>query len=181
MDIDKFKQEWQRSSIKIDSTTFKASLVRRATSLDRLISSYRRFSILALCCIPGVWSFYSLMQRGLIDKSMWLIGLWIAVMFIGGVVDRYIYNRLKDIDLSAMSVTEVSHIASSCRRLHLLAQLILLPLVLLFLILVAIGAKEEFFRWGLLSGALFGAFLGLCKWLDIMRNYRNLMSSTDTE
>lgn len=176
MDIDKFKQEWQKTSIKIESDTSKALLVKRATSLDKLTDTYRRFSILVFCCIPGVWSFYSLMERGLIDRSLWLIWLWIAIMFVAGVVDRYIYCRLKDIDLSTMSVNTVSHVASSCRRLHLLSQLALVPLVLVFLIFIAIGAKEEYFRLGMLSGAILGAIIGIYKWLDIMRNYRTLTS-----
>lgn len=170
MDINEIKEQW--SSLKIKMTP--AELMKRTTSLEQLMQNYRRFAFLALVCIPGGFSFYQLIQRGEILISPAVIILFVSAMALSACVDFYLYNRLKEINLLSMSVTEVADRARNCRRIHLFSQLILLPMVLTFIIIVAVTSTTTYLRWGLLCGALVGMVIGFGKWLEIMRTYRTL-------
>ncbi|MDE6536206.1 MAG: hypothetical protein K2K82_09405 [Muribaculaceae bacterium] len=170
MDINEIKQQWNTLKIKMTP----AELMKRTTSLEHLMRNYRRFGVLALLCIPGGFSFYQLIQRGAILVSPAVVILFVAAMALSASVDLYLYNQLKEIDLLSMSVTEVADRARNCRRIHLFSQLILLPLVLTFVIIVAVTSTTTFLRWGLLCGALVGMIIGFGKWLEIMRTYRTL-------
>lgn len=170
MDINEIKQQW--NSLKLNMTP--AELVKRTSSLDLLMRNYRRFAILALICIPGGFSFYQLIQRGEILVSPAVLILFVAAMAFSACVDFYLYSRLKEIDPLSMSVSEVADRARNCRRVHLFSQLVLLPLVLGFIIAVAVASTTVYLRWGLICGAIVGMFIGFGKWLEIMRNYRSL-------
>ena len=170
MDMDEMKQQWD--SLKIKMTP--AELVKRTTSLDLLIRNYRRFALLALACILGAFSFFQLIQRGEIQASPAIMALFIVAMAFSACVDFYLYSRLREIDLQTMSVSEVAERARACRRIHLISQLILLPMVLAFIGIVAYAAATPALRWGLICGAVFGAVIGFGKWLEIMRTYRSL-------
>lgn len=170
MDINEIKDQW--NSLRLKMTP--AELMKRNTSLDKLMQNYRRFAGLAFLCIPGGFSFYQLIQRGEILISPAIIILFIAAMAFSACADLYLYSRLKEIDLLSMSVTEVADRARNCRRIHLFSQLILLPMVLTFIIIVVVTSTTTYLRWGLLCGALVGMVIGFGKWLEIMRTYRTL-------
>ena len=170
MDINEIKEQWNTLKIKMTP----AELIKRTTSLEQLMRNYRRFAGLAILCIPCGFSFYQLIQRGEILTSPAVMILFIAAMALSAGVDLYLYNRLKEIDLLSMPVTEVADRARNCRRIHLLSQLVLLPMVRAFIIMVAVSSTTVFLRWGLLCGALVGMIIGFGKWLEIMRSYRAL-------
>lgn len=170
MEIEELKQQWEKMNIKIAQT----ELIKRTTSLDLLIRTYRRFSLLAIFCIFGSFSFYKLIQREELNASPAIVVLFIATMALSSGVDYYLYRALKRIDLLTMTVSEVSQRATACRRIHLISQLVLLPMAIIFITLAAIGATTEALRWGLITGAIFGMIVGINVWLRIMRTYRTL-------
>lgn len=168
MEINEIKQQWDLLKIKMPP----AELIKRTTSLDLLKRNYLRFAILSLICIPGGFCFYRLIEQGEILVSPAVIILFVAAMAFSACVDFYLYSRLKEVDLLSMPVSEVADRAWKCRRTHLLAQLVLLPMVLAFIITVAVASTTDYLRWGLLCGALIGLVIGFGKWLEIMRSYR---------
>lgn len=171
MELDDIKQQWDKMNIRITPSELK----KRTTSLETLMSTYRRFSILAIGCILCSVSFYQLIQSGEISAPPAVVILYIATMAIASVVDGYLYHSLKEIDLLSMTVSEVSRRATACRRVHLLSQLVLFPLMLAFIITVAICTTSAYLRYGILAGALLGLILGLNIWLKMMRTYRTLI------
>ncbi len=146
MDIEEMKQQWETLKIKMTP----AELIKRTTSLDVLMRNYRRFAILGLACIFGAFSFFQLIQRGEILASPAIMILFIAAMALSSSVDFYLYGRLKEIDLQTMSVSEVADRVRACRRIHLLSQLFLLPMVIAFITIVAYTATTSALRWGLI-------------------------------
>lgn len=173
MNIDEIKQRWNELSIKVTSE----DLAIRSTSLDRLIDSYRRFAVLAMVCLPFGNSFLRLMETGELKATPWILILYYAVLLLSEVVDWTLFSRLKKIDVFKMSVSEVSERVLLCRKIHLISQLVLLPLGLAFVLVVTLSATDEYLRWGLICGASVGAVIGFVKWLQIMRAYRTLIAS----
>ena len=170
MELDDIKKQWENMNIRISPS----DLRQRTTSLDSLMHAYRRFALLSVGCILCSGSFFRLIQLGAMAVSPAVVILFIAAMAFAAAVDCYLYHSLKKIDLLSMTVSEVSARATACRRVHLLSQLILLPLALTVIVLFALGANS-FMRYGIIAGASLGFIIGLNAWLKIMRTYRTLI------
>lgn len=163
--LESLKQQWKQTSLRVDALERRS----RQTNLDYIASTYRRFVILAAgIVLPGAYALWHL------DAPAATPWIYIAVMVIAGAVDFTLWRRTRAINPATMSVSEVAARAAANRRIHLASQLVLLPLAIVFLALMLIGA-DPYMRGGIICGAIVGGLVGLRFWRRIMRNYRELI------
>lgn len=144
------------------------------TALDSLASKYKRFAIVGLVMI--VFSLTNYLNPSFLINNRLLICLYMAVYFaVVSCMDFWLYGQIKDIDITAMSVSEVAERAQYCRKRHLQFMAILIPLAVIFLILMAYSL------WGntpaligMSVGAVVGLIIGINLFLRIMSDYRRL-------
>lgn len=189
MDFNEFKANWQASKIDLNDNEQAPrkvfDMLRRGTyktSVERLAAYYKRFmfmSILMLVC--AFWIFNRLYAD--MAMELWqqcaITTLWVAIMAVAGIMDGYLYFRLSNLNIGAMTVVEVTREATRCRRMHLLSQLVLMPLAIGFLIVMVMAVRNN---EAMLLGVCFGGVLGLCVglriWLRMMRLYRLLIADS---
>lgn len=146
---------------------------KSSTALDELKSQYRRFCVIAF--VFGVIQLF-VMQPILPFWGRILVG---GYFFIAGLMDLYLWEGLKTIDVVDMSVTEVARKAVHYRRMHHIFQLILIPLAVGCLVAFCISFSDiPAMITGIICGCALGLACGLRLYFRIMRNYRTL---TDTE
>lgn len=150
---------------------------RAQTALDSLAKKYLRFAIvgavMVICSIP-----YS--QLDVIRADVRL-PLCIGMMIYFGlcsVMDLGLYHKVKEIDISRMSVVEVSDRALKCRRRHLQSMAVLIPIaaVLVCGIIYALGA-DKYAVYGAIGGAAIGLAFGYTIFRRMMSDYKVLKNS----
>ncbi len=141
---------------------------------QQLASQYKKFSIIS----PMVGICVSFMQWGILS---WQLLLGCAAFFItAGLMDGYLYHRIKNIDLNTEGVEIVAEKARLYKRRHHCFQIILIAAVIPIFIGLFMSYVNEYSRWGMIVGLIFGVGVGLSLYLKMMRNYRILIKS-DTE
>ena len=110
---------------------------------------------------------------------LWGRLLLAGYFFIAGLMDLYLWEGLKTIDVTRMGVTEVARKAVHYRRMHHIFQMILIPLAVVCISLFCISfSNTPAMVTGIVCGCALGLACGLRLYFRIMRNYRVL---TDTE
>ncbi len=180
MELDYLKKTW-------DSTTgvggsFKSDMMidlTRKTSLDRLLGNYRRFAYISFGMT--VFSLLFLSNR-LFPQSA---GIWITLYLMAyflttGLIDSWLYRRLKGIDVCRMSVREVALTAIECRKRHHQCMFVLIPFAIgILYLLLFVGYEDlESAKIGAIVGGIIGGAVGIKKYLEMMKDYR-ILSKTD--
>lgn len=182
MDIEDFKKMWNKAEIRPEMTEPQifAPMARGRirTSLDTLADTYRRFAILGLLITQFPWVLLRLGDGGVIQFTWALPLLWEAVGIISMSVDFTLSRKVRDIDVSTMSVTEVVERARMCRKIHLLSQAVLLPLVIAVICVLGHSIRESFFLYGIIAGATIGIAIGIKQWVRIMKIYRSVIDDS---
>ncbi|MDE7136507.1 MAG: hypothetical protein K2N91_07725 [Muribaculaceae bacterium] len=173
MELDDIQKQWSelnRRINKIDDKLSRMSIEKNNTALDWLANKYKWMAIFVapigiLTMILGIE----------------LFGTWICVSYclyflIADMMDLYLYRKVKKIDPTTMSISEVSHMAQLCRRRHHQFQLILIPLAIaLVSALVYHNLNDANIVISMAIGAGLGLLLGTILYLRMMKRYRILI------
>lgn len=180
---DDLKKSWQDTNVSIpEPPGMYDSIIngKRRTALENLAERYRRFSNLALVLIlmSTTWIFNSNLYP--FDHRMRIaIGISFAVYaLIGSVMDRWLYNGIRGIDVAVMPVSEVIRKALFYRKRHLQFIAILLPIVLAIIAVMAWSIDNLYFRLGILVGFIAGTAIGLRQLMAFLTDYRAITSES---
>lgn len=147
---------------------------RRRTALQHLARRSRRFAILAAVSI--LWSIMFVFGD-IFDESyrLPLVAAFSVYFLTCTVMDTYLYQRIKAIDCSVMSVREVAMEAMACRKRHLQFVVILLPMAigLIYLLMNALQF-DKYAVMGLCIGGCIGLAIGSYNLMKFMADYKML-------
>ncbi len=175
------RKDWQEASVSMpDSKNSYDEILRgkRKTALDNLAKRYRWFSnmgIIFLLLVP-----FNLMNLHIFPelKFRMVIVIWFCSFFmICSVMDRWLYNGIKQIDVISMSVSEVVEKALYYRKWHIRFIFILLPMALGCLGLLAYAVDDLYVRLGMVTGFIVGVALGVRQLLDFLSDYKSIVSN----
>lgn len=147
---------------------------RRRTALENLARRYKRFSNLALLFV--LWGPVTFANPSLLEHGRVVMSLVSALYFlVCSCMDRWLYQGIKSIDCSTMTVSEVSRRALFYRKRHLQFIAILLPFAFIWIgMLVYYINYNPYFLWGIALGGLFGFALGFRQLLAFLADYRRV-------
>ena len=155
--------------------------MRIKSAQEDLIRRYRRFSIIA--CIFAVVTpiVYGNPYQSLFHYPSKLYSIIVgASMFIYfavcGVMDFYLSNAVKDINLAKMPVIEVRRQAINLKRLHHIFQIILIPMAIALLILISYPIMAQVWI-GVIFGAIVGLAIGINAYMKMMADYKEMINS----
>lgn len=183
MTIDELKAEWNRTSLRVeelekDNAQLANELrcTKLQPSLRKLQSTYLWMAILSVAMLLIGIPFFKYYFAARVTATMTLpLFFWEFLFLICTIADTTLYYRVKGINLSEMSVSDVATRARSCRKFHLLSQAVLLPIAIAFICVFFLDVDPDA-RIGIIIGGAIGFAIGLRKWLQIMRSYKALMS-----
>ncbi len=178
---DEMKKNWQNTNISIPGSSDSYDMIingKRKTALDSLARRYRWFSNMALFFLVMVP--LNLLNLHIFPdmKGRMTVVIWFCTFFIiSSVMDRWLYNGIKRIDVLTMSVSEVVEKALYYRKWHIRFIFILLPMALGCLALVAYQIDDPYVRLGMLAGFLVGVGMGIRQLLDFLADYRSIAAN----
>lgn len=152
---------------------------RRLTALQSLTRRYKWFSNFGLFLLVMMpLCLYNIFSTNGIEK------IWISIATIcfaaiycatASIMDRWLYNGIRSIDISTMSVSEVCRLAYYYRKKHLQFVAILLPMAIVLIGSIAyIFSAEKYLLSGLIVGFIFGIALGTRQLLVFLSEYRDI-------
>lgn len=152
---------------------------RRQTALQQLIERYKRFSRFALImagCMP--LSFFNILRSNS-DASLGqisAISVYIIVYcLIASIMDRWIARGLSTINLAEMPAVEVFRRALFYRKRHFQFMAVLMPMCLILLgWIVWLFSDDEYFLYGVATGAAIGVVIGVIILSRFLREYKEL-------
>lgn len=172
------KTDWRASLQKINagSGTGKDFDFRRKDSLERLAARYKRFIIIECIAAIGICPFYYRMSELFPKITPGLCFILLAYFALCALIDTLLYNAIRNIDCSRMTVEEVIKQSMLCRKRHLQSIMLLLPLAfgLIFYIALCFDA-DRFALYGVIAGAVTGVLIGINQLLSFLRDYRCTM------
>lgn len=179
--MENLKKDWQDSNVSISRDTDSINSIingKRRTALDNLAQRYRRFSAIALILI--LLSFTWMFNPGMFPDNPRL-RIAVSVSFavyalICSVMDRWLYQGIRSIDVVTMPVSEVIRKALFYRKRHLQFIAILLPIVLTIIAVMAWSMDNLYFRFGILMGVIVGIAIGLHHLFAFLADYRAIIS-----
>lgn len=175
------KKDWRdtRVNIKTDAETLDSIMQgKKKSALQNLAQRYQTFwrlEIVALClCVPAIFQVMS-QEFEFSMKGSICLTIGIAVMFmLSSVMDRWLYSRISELDLTAMTVTEVARKAALYRKRHLQFVAILLPIAIILLCAMASMSGNVYLISGMATGGVIGFALGIGQLMKFLRDYRSL-------
>lgn len=181
MDFDKIKQIWDQTDSRLTELERQTADLarqsrdtRRRTALESLIDRYKRFSIVGiLLAVMIMMQTLSGFYQGPYGIAAVVTGVLLGC--ICSVMDRWLWMKLKGIDVSRMGVAEVSACAILCRRRHLQFICISVPMAFLMVLFILLSKNVNIYMiYGIISGALVGFLLGLRELSRFLSDYRTL-------
>ncbi len=149
------------------------------TAKDDLARRYKRFMFVELVMSVVVLCQFGAMTHRGIGNEFWLICSTIAFpifFLVAFVMDLHLYNALSRMDLSVMTVKEVVSEARTLKRRHHIFQAVLIPFVLICLGCMAMAfVNDDYVLAGMATGGAVGLAIGLKQYLDMMKDYREMM------
>lgn len=179
--MDNKRKDWQNANVYIsrDSNSYDSIINgKRKTALQNLADRYKRFSIMGVILIMLSLS-YCFNPNIFPGDIRWRIFLSVAFALYAltaSVMDHYLYNGIRSIDVVTMPVKEVIGKALFYRKRHLQFIAVLLPFV--FAIIGAFAWKGDniYFRLGILVGFIVGAAIGIFQLMSFLSDYRAIIS-----
>lgn len=150
---------------------------------EDLARRYRKMSLLSFLCAVVFPIVYGI-PSGFIEYPSLQYHILVACASFAffctcGVMDTYLCQGVRDINLARMSVTEVRRIAMSLKKTHHIFQIILIPCAVGMLALMMYPIIEEVWI-GALFGGIVGIAIGLNIYFKMMKDYREMIN-TDQE
>lgn len=149
------------------------------TALQRLARRYRRFYIMALCCLPLGLNF---LNPNIYSSTFryWVAAVYIFVMLSCAICDRWLYRTISSISVTTMPVVDFMAKVWLCRKRHLQFIAFFLPIDFLFIGLIYAAADHNIaFVIGLATGAVSGLAIGLRNLYKFLADYREIFTNDD--
>ena len=179
--MENLRKDWQDANVAIPRESDSYDRIingRRRTALENLADRYRRFSNLALVLIllSFSWIFNPDMFPGN-PRLRIAVGVAFAVYaLIASVMDRWLYQGIKGIDVVGMPVSELNPKALIYRKRHLQFIAVLLPIVLAMIAAIAWSMDNLYFRLGVLAGFIAGTAIGIRQLMAFLADYCTVIS-----
>ena len=179
--MDNLRKDWQDTnvSIRTESNSYDNIIIgKRKTALQNLADRYKRFSTMGVILILLSMSY--IFNPHIIPGDLrWRVGIGIAFALYAltaSVMDRWLYNGIRSIDVVTMSVKEVIGKALFYRKRHLQFIAVLLPFVLVIIGAFAWKGDNIYFRLGILVGFIAGTAIGIFHLMNFLTDYRAITS-----
>lgn len=178
MTQEEIKKTWEDASRKIFRPTPEEfeNMYRKkkVTALERLASSYRRFSIFGL--LMSITSiFWMFAHFTFVNETMrYVVSVSLMVYFaICFFLDHWLYMGVSSINCYEMPVKEVIEKALYYRKKHLQSVMFLGPCaVLVFGVLAYAFSFEKYVLIGMVAGAVIGLVFGSLQLKEFMDEYK---------
>lgn len=185
-DLDQLKSMWldlNRRVERLENQTLedgrKAISGKITTAREDLAARYKRF--MAVAFIMGLFFPIFLITspagpfpEGTIKYVS--AALFFSYFITAGIMDAYLYNEVKGIDLAVMTVNQVIRRARTLKRRHHIFMIILIPFAVVCLTVFVIPLiNEPFIISGMIAGGIAGLAIGLRQYFRMMRDYREMM------
>lgn len=183
MELNDYKELWrasERRNAELEAENREMmSRIKRGevtTSIDRLARYYRKFMWCGVSLLLMVMMFPILKRGGMITSVLWPMIFASAEAIMGIAVDGYLYREIRSWNMNKLGVVELSSQAARCRRIHLIAQGVMLVMAIGFVVSFGFAMTDPFFVGGMVVGGLIGGAIGLSSWLKMMRIYKDLIN-----
>ena len=179
--MDKLKKDWQDANVAIrrESDSYESIISgKRRTALQNLAERYKRFSVMGFVLIMLSMS-YCFNPNIFPGNLSWRIGMGVAFglyALTASVMDLWLYNGVRTIDVFTMPVKEVIGKALFYKKRHLQFIAVLLPFVLAIIGAIVWKSENLYFRLGILAGFIIGVPIGIKHLMDFLADYRTIIS-----
>lgn len=179
--MDNLRKDWQNANVSLSGNSSAYDSIisgKRRTALDNLAERYRRFSNIGfiLILLSATWMFNPSMFPGNHTMRIVVSVSFAVYALIASVMDRWLYQGIRSIDVVTMPVSEVIRKALFYRKRHLQFIAILLPIVLSIIGVMAWSMDNFYFRLGILVGFIAGTAIGLRQLFAFLADYRTIIS-----
>ena len=178
---DDMKKNWQDTNVNITDSRGSLDAIingKRKTALQSLADRYKRFSAMGIILIMLSMSYIfnpNLFPGDL--RSRIFLGLAFGLYaLVASVMDHWLYNGIRGIDVVTMPVNEVIRKALFYRKRHLQFIAILLPVVLAIIGGMAWKMDNFYFLLGILAGFVGGSGVGIIQLMNFLADYRAITS-----
>lgn len=185
-DLDQLKEMWSdlnRRVERLENQTIeegrKVTSGKITTAREDLATRYKRFMIIGF--VMGVFFplFLILSPTDFFpDGTMKYVASapFFSYFITAAVMDSYLYNEVRSMDLAMMTVSQVIHKARTLKRRHHIFMIILIPFAVITLAVFAIPLLDDpFIIAGMITGGGVGLCIGLRQYFRMMRDYRDMM------
>ena len=185
-DLDQLKEMWSdlnRRVERLENQTLeegrKVASGKITTAREDLATRYKRFMIIGF--VMGVFFPLFLIMSPtdfFPDGTIKYVAsaLFFSYFITAAVMDSYLYNEVRSMDLAMMTVSQVIHKARTLKRRHHIFMIILIPFAVITLEVFAIPLLDDpFIIAGMITGGVVGLCIGLRQYFRMMRDYREMM------
>lgn len=185
-DLDQLKEMWSdlnRRVERLENQTLeegrKVASGKITTAREDLATRYKRFMIIGF--VMGVFFPLFLIMSPtdfFPDGTVKYVAsaLFFSYFITAAVMDSYLYNEVRSMDLAMMTVSQVIHKARTLKRRHHIFMIILIPFAVITLAVFAIPLLDDpFIIAGMITGGVVGLCIGLRQYFRMMRDYREMM------
>lgn len=185
-DLDQLKEMWSdlnRRVERLENQTLeegrKVASGKITTAREDLATRYKRFMIIGF--VMGVFFPLFLIMSPtdfFPDGTVKYVAsaLFFSYFITAAVMDSYLYNEVRSMDLAMMTVSQVIHKARTLKRRHHIFMIILIPFAVITLAVFAIPLFDDpFIIAGMITGGVVGLCIGLRQYFRMMRDYREMM------
>ena len=114
------------------------------------------------------------------DMSSVSVTLFLVYTFIyfitASLIDRWFVKGISKINLAEMTVSEVCRKAYYYRKKHLQSVMLLLPMAIILVgWMVILLSYSKYFIYGVFSGIVIGAIVGIVNFRKFMCEYKDIM------
>lgn len=185
-DLDQLKEMWSdlnRRVERLENQTLeegrKVASGKITTAREDLATRYKRFMIIGF--VMGIFFPLFLIMSPtdfFPDGFMKYVAsaLFFSYFITAAIMDSYLYNEVRSMDLAMMTVSQVIHKARTLKRRHHIFMIILIPFAVITLAVFAIPLLDDpFIIAGMITGGVVGLCIGLRQYFRMMRDYRDMM------
>ncbi|MDE7345835.1 MAG: hypothetical protein K2N48_03730 [Muribaculaceae bacterium] len=179
--MEDIRKDWQEADVVIRHGSDSYDNIingKRKTALQNLAERYKKFSVMGFVLIMLSMSY--IFNPNLMPGNIkWRIGIGIAFALYAltaSVMDRWLYNGIRSIDVVTMPVKEVIRKALFYKKRHLQFIAVLLPFVLAIIAAFAWKGDNIYFRLGILVGFIAGTAIGIFHLMNFLADYRAIIS-----
>lgn len=177
MDFNKLQKNWRKAENSMTSREEHEFNPGRKTTLERLAIRYRSFSVFSMgaaICFAVMFILGKL--HDVLEFPTWFIICFEVYFLIASLMDYWLYQGVKSIDCSRMTVEEVLRKTLFYRKRHLQFMAVLIPCALTLMISMGIMLKADpYVIYGMIAGFIFGVAIGVKYFLAFMHDYHTLL------
>ncbi|MDE6084771.1 MAG: hypothetical protein K2G40_00005 [Muribaculaceae bacterium] len=183
IELEELKKSWQSQSARIDRLENENARLRRKVegsringSRGKLLRTYRVLCIVSLVMMP-----FCIMSFPRLDIPSYLTVVFAIFFAQATLVNFYVYMRIREIDITKVSVKDALEMVISLtrlrQRLRLLEMVLALPVIVLFFL--ALYQNDSYGLIGGIFGGVIGGIVGLKKEFEIRGLLRSMQSDLE--